>query len=237
MADDIDPLDNFINSADKVSHDALVRKSETLLLIGYFRKITNLPLAEQLAMADRDGVGKRSRHIEKTGEITEVRESAFGAQRSDSRLWVADLTVLTDNRDKLVLLLKDLSAKKHPVVIQEGRAGRVSLPPHDGQHMAIEALARWSRANGGFGLMTAHDAGSKGGKVASKRRRKQRLPNDLAKSIWFDKSLLHLKTDEIVAKIVALGQEQGFGMDWTQPSLYRAFGKRGADAGPKTKLK
>lgn len=55
--------------------------------------------------------------------------------------------------------------------------------------------------------------------------------------IWYDKKLMHLSTDEIVAHINKVGREQGFTKEWTKDSLYRTFKGRGIPAGPKAQLK
>lgn len=197
------------------------------MLRAHLRQIPGLNLATQNNMADKDGVQKKARY----DDLSE----AVGGMRSGDLLWVADLTVLADNRDELIRVLNRLSTAKYPVGIHEGRTGRVSLPPHDGAHMAIEALARWSSANKRFGVHTPEEAGEIGGKVAARRRRKQKLPKSEAAKYWYDKALADLDTDAIVAKIKEVGRAAGFKSDWSKDALYRALGKRGVFAGRKMK--
>jgi len=153
--------------------------------------------------------------------------------RNGDLLWLADLTVLADNRDGLLNALKRLSTAKYPVGIQEGRTGRVSIPPHDGQHMAIEALARWSYANKRFGVLPANEDGALGGKKTRSDRRKKMLPGVTAKSIWLDPALYQLNTDQITDKVNEIGAAAGFKRRWSNDALYREFGKRECPAGPK----
>ena len=181
----------------------------------------------QNGMADKDGVSARARYDDLA--------AAEGSMRSGDILWIADLTVLADNRDELLTTLRRFSTAKFPVAIQEGRTGRVSLPPHDGQHMAIEALARWSSANKKFGVLTAAEAGSLGGKSFGKRRRKQKLPKIEVARIWKDPALFNLSTDDIVAKVNEAGRAAGFKADWSAAMIYKYVGPRGVPAGPKMK--
>lgn len=206
-----------------------------ILLRAYIRKVPGLSVAAQDAMADKDGVPKAARYREDKTAITSKRADAIALIRADSRLWVADNTVLADNRGGLIAVLELLTAKK--VSIHEGRTGRVSLAPHDGQGMAINALARWASANKTFGGLTPSEAGGLGGKRSTRNRRKIKLPKSDASSVWHDKALAHLNTDQIVAKVNLLGHEHGFEKPWTVSSLYRTLGARGAFAGPKMRKK
>lgn len=182
----------------------------------------------QKAMADKDGVKKLARYSELKDAVRDM--------RTGDLLWVGDLTVLADNRDGLLRVLREFSTAKYPVGIHEGRTGRVSLPPHDGQHMAIEALARWSSANKRFGVLTADEAGERGGKKTRKGRRDKMLPVVKAGAMWFDHALWHLDTDSITAEINKVGRALGFKRAWSKDALYREFGKRGVPAGPKINL-
>jgi len=186
-------------------------------------------------MADEAGVPAGARYVEDKGAITDRLDEAIASVRKGDALWVADLTVIADKRDDLLERLKMLSGAKVPVAIHEGRTGRVSLPPHDGQHMAIEAMARWSSTNKKFGTMTAKEAGAKGGQVSSRARAKLKLPKNEAAKHWRDPALFHLNTDEITAHINNIGREMGFKKSWSTAMLYRALGKRGTFAGPKAK--
>jgi len=196
-----------------------------------------MTIAAQHAMATEDGVPKLARYEEKTSEITDKRDEAISSIRSGDLLWVADATVLADGRDRLVMLLKEMSSRKNPVGMFEGRTKRTSLSPHDGQHIAFEAAARWSSANKRFGLMTASEAGALGGKTAGRRGRKTKLPKTEAAKYWCDPKLWYMDTDAITKHINEVGESLGFKGKWSKNALYNAIGKRGMPAGPKVNLK
>lgn len=192
-----------------------------------------MSVTAQHAMADKDNVPKNARYEEPTTEVSKLQAESIGSIRAGDFLWIADTTVLADGRRDYMHALKILTDKK--VAVREGRTGRVSLPPHSGQFMALDASKRWSSANKGFGDLTPEEAGELGGKKTARHRRKLKLPKAEAAHIWFDKSRAHLKTDEIVAKINEVGRDKGFRAEWSVASLYRAFKGRGVYAGPKVK--
>lgn len=204
------------------------------MLRAYLRKIPGLPLERQFHMADAAGVLADVRYIEARGDITVVRDEALKSLRPNDTLWVADLAVIADSRKGLLGFLETLN-KVVEVAIFEGRSGRVSSAPHDGQHMVLEATARWAARNKTFGTLTAAEAGMAGAKQATKTKRKGRAPKDLVAKIWHDKSRLHMNTDEITAAVNAFARAQGFCTEWSTTSLYRALGPRGAAAGRKAK--
>lgn len=205
------------------------------LLRAYFRAVQGLSLAEQHAMATKDGVKPGPRYDDTPKTFPQLRWKAITSVRPamSELLWVADLTVLAKDRRDLVEVLADLDKRK--VGIREGRTGRTSLAPHEGQSMAIEAMNRWSSVNKAFGDLSITQAGSKGGRKNKRRLRKLRMHKDIVGEEWFAKRNAHMKTDALVAHINAIGEEEGFTQPWSVAAIYREFKGRNAKAGPKPK--
>lgn len=200
----------------------------------YIRSIPGLSAKRQNEMADADGVGKRERYEEKRSEPTDIRKSAVMSIRPSDELWVADLTVLADNRPTMVAFL-NWSNKEHPVAIYESRTKRVSLPPHHGQGMAFDACTRWANRNRTFGTMTAAEAGSEGGKEAAKTKRVGYPPINFCKAIWHDPANANMKSADLAEKVAAACRKAGYKKTYSETSLYRHCKKRSVDSGRKVK--
>lgn len=209
------------------------------LLRAYLRAVPGLSLADQRAMAIKDGISVRVHYEDTPKSFPQFRAEAIRSVRPNMKelLWVADLTVLVNDRKGLALLLADLDKRK--VGIREGRTGRTSQAPHEGQAMAIEAMNRWSSVNKAFGDLSVTQAGSKGGKKAKRRRNKFRMPAEAVAEEWFAKRNQHMNTDQLVAHINAIGEEAGYTTPWSAPAIYRhkQLGARGAKAGPREKVR
>lgn len=188
----------------------------------YFRAIRGLPLARQYELADAAKIAKGARYEDGKSGFRQRDAAIMSCRPGDADgLWVADLTVLANNRDDLTEVLKDLATRKIDVI--EGRTGRTSAAPHDGAMMFRDAVRYWSRHGKTFGKETASQAGKRGAEVARLRHNEGRMPRSAAGAIWHGKRWAHLSNDDVVDVINA---DERYETKYSIATLYRHHGPR-----------
>lgn len=188
----------------------------------HLRAIRGLPLTKQHEMADAAKIAKGARYEDgKTG--FRGRDAAIKSCRPGDAgaLWVADVTVLANNRDDLATVLADLA--KRNIDLIEGRTGRISKAPHDGAMMFRDAIRYWSRHTKTFGNETASEAGKRGAEASAGRHSEGRMPKKAAGAIWHSKRWAHLNNDEVVDIINA---DDRYEKKYAIATLYRHHGPR-----------
>ncbi len=189
---------------------------------GYFRNIRGLPLEKQHELADVARIAKGARYEDGKGVSRNLDAAIKSCRPGESgALWVADVTVLANNRDDLAAILADLAKRKIDVI--EGRTGRISHAPHHGAMMFRDAIRYWSRHSKTFGDETASEAGRRGAQASAARRSEGRMPRRAAGAIWHGKRWAHLSNDDVVDVINA---DERYETKYSIATLYRHHGPR-----------
>lgn len=147
--------------------------------------------------------------------------AAIKSVRKGDGLYVVGLAGLAGSKDGIKAATKALHAKGAWAV--DAATGRRSNGP-DAVDLSMEAAVALSRASLG-GAKFAKEFGRKGGLAKAKNREGRRTPTDIAKKIWFDKTIG--TNGEAVEKI----NDHGYSHPWGMRAAQLQFGPSGRPKG------
>lgn len=195
------------------------------MLRAYIRGIPGRAASKQREMAKAAGI--TALYEEEDGRYPEKLNACIKSVRPKESVWVSDVAVLANSRDKLMPILVTIEHRGGGLV--EGSTERTDMSL-TGAQMVLGAVEYWARSNKTFGKLTAGEAGAIGGTKSGKRHKKNRMPKNLAREVWQAKNNM-----DVDMRLATINADDTYKKKWTKSSAYSQLGKSGGDAGRRGK--